>query len=75
MPELHEEGSVEPQCGAHFTDLVGLGILPQQEHDRVADILKEEEGNERNRDHHDHGLDQAAQYKGSHSATRVIAAC
>jgi hypothetical protein len=66
VPELHEEGPVEPQGGAHFTDLLGLGILTQQEHDGVADVLEQEEGNERDRDHHDHGLDQAAQYKGNH---------
>ena len=66
MPELHEEGLVEPQGGAQFTDLLRLGILAQQEHDGVADVLEQEEGNERDRDHHDHGLDQAAQYKGNH---------
>ena len=66
MPELHEEGLVQPQVGAQFADLLGRGVLPEQEDHRIADILEQQEGDEGDRDHDDHGLDQAAQDEGEH---------
>ena len=60
MPELHEEGLVQPQVGAQLADLVGLGVLPEQEDHRIADVLEQHERDERHRDHDDHSLEQAA---------------
>ena len=66
MPELHEEGLVQPQVGAQLADLLRRGVLPQQEDHGVADILEQQERDERDCDHDNHGLDQAAQDKGEH---------
>ena len=66
MPELDEKRAVQPQVLAQLANLLGGGILPQQEHDGISHILKQHEGDEGHGDHHDHCLDQAAQYKGEH---------
>jgi hypothetical protein len=46
--------------------LCGCRVLPQKKHHRVTYVLEQQEGDEGHRDHHEHGLDQAAQYKGNH---------
>ena len=75
VPELHEERLVEAELGAQLAHLLGRRVLAEQEHDRIADVLEQQEGDEGDRDHHDHGLDQAAQDKGEHSITRTAVRC
>ena len=62
-----KKGWSSPRSARSCADLVGLGVLPEQEDHRVADVLEQQERDERDRDHHDHGLDQSAQDEGEHS--------
>jgi len=66
VPELHEEGLVQAQVDAQLPDLVGLGVLPEQEDDRVADVLEQHEGDEGHGNHDNHCLEQTAQNEGEH---------
>lgn len=66
VPELHNEWLVQAQIGAQLTDLIGLGILPQQEHHRVTHILKQHESNKADSDHYQHRLRQAPDYECEH---------
>ena len=66
VPELHEERLVQPQVDPQLPDLVGLGILPEQEDDGVADILEQHEGDEGHGDHDNHCLEQTTQNEGEH---------
>ena len=63
---LHKEGLIQPQLCAQFTNLLRGGVLPQQEHHGIADILEQHESDESHRDHDNHGLNEAAQDKSKH---------
>src|SRR5207249_10101769 len=64
--ELHGKGLVEPQVGAQLGALLGRGVLAEQIRHGIADILEQHERDERDREHHDHGLDEAAKDEGEH---------
>jgi hypothetical protein len=68
VPELHDEGLVQPEVCAQLADLLGRGVLTQQEHHRVAHILEQQEGDEGHGDHDHHRLDQALQDESEHQA-------
>jgi hypothetical protein len=65
-PELHKEGLVQTQTRAQFLDLIGPGILAQQKHDRIAHVLKQQECNEGDGDHDDHGLKESLENESKH---------
>jgi len=66
VPELHEEGLIEPQVGAQLADLLRRRVLPQQKHHRVAHVLEEQKGNKGDRDHHNDSLQQTAKNECTH---------
>lgn len=66
MPELDEERAIEAKRRAHRGGFLGCGVLSEQEHDRVADILEQHEGDQGDRDHDDQRLDEATQDEGEH---------
>jgi len=66
MPKLHPHRPVEPECGAHLGHLFGGGVLAQNLAHRVADELKQHEGDEGHGDHDQYRLQQAAQNKSEH---------
>ena len=65
--ELHHKGLVQPQVGPQLLALLHRGVLPHQVGDRVTDKLKQHEGNESHREHHDHGLQQTAEDESQHA--------
>ena len=65
-----KKGWSSPRSARSCADLVGFGVLPEQEDHRVADILEQQERDERDCDHDDHSLEQAAQDKGEHRIAR-----
>ena len=65
--ELHEERLVEAEVGAQLRAICsGVASCPSMNDHRVADVLEQHEGDERHREHDEHGLDQAAQDEGEH---------
>ena len=69
---LHEKRLIQPQISPQLPDLVGRGVLAQQEHHRIAHILKQQEGNEGHRHHHQHGLEQSLNNEGEHSKSLCV---
>jgi hypothetical protein len=53
--------SVEAEAFAHERDLLLGGAVADVEIGRVAGHVERQEGDQRDRDHHDGGLDQAAE--------------
>ena len=66
VSKLYKERFVQTEGGAQLTNLFRGGILAQQEHHGISHVLEQHEGDEGHRDHDNHSLDQAAQYKGKH---------
>ena len=63
VSELNEERLIQPQLRTQFPNLLGRGVLSEQENHGIPHILEQHEGDEGHRDHDDHCLDQAAQDK------------
>ena len=66
MPELHDKGLVQPQIGAQGRTLSGRGVLAEQEHHRIPDVLEQQERHKGDRHHDQDGLNQAAEKEGTH---------
>jgi hypothetical protein len=66
MDELHKKGLVQAQVGAQLRDLIGLGVLAQQEHDRVAHILEQHECKKSNSHHDNDCLKKTPENKREH---------
>ena len=69
--ELDREGALEAEIGAQLLALLRRRVLTQDVGDRIADVLEQHEGDERHRQHHEDGLDEAAKDEGKHGGGRV----
>ena len=67
-----KKGWSSPRSARSCADLLGRGVLPEQEHHRIAHVLEQHEGDERHGDHHDHGLEQATENKCKHRVGFLI---
>ena len=59
--ELHREWGVQTEVAPKRVALLLRRVLPQQIGDGITHILKQHEGNESHREHHDDGLRKAAE--------------
>jgi hypothetical protein len=64
--ELHRERLIEPEVGAQLKALLRCRVLPEDVRDRVAHVLEQHEGDERDRQHDEDGLHEAANDEGEH---------
>jgi hypothetical protein len=71
VAELHEKGLIEPQVGAQPRAVLGCGILAEHLRHRIADVLEQQEGDERDRQHHEDRLQQSADDEGQHVYMRM----
>lgn len=64
--ELCGDAVVEPEAGANFLGFGRRGVLPHHLRDRVADVLKEHEGEERDGDQDAGPFDDPPDDQGQH---------
>jgi len=64
--ELQRDRVVEPEVLAQLRALLGRGLDPDHHVDRVADEAEQRERDQRHREHHHDGLQQAANDEGEH---------
>src|SRR6516225_704952 len=62
--ELHVEGLVEPDRGAQLGALLLRGVLPDHEGHRISGEVEQSESDERDHQHHEGGLHDAAENEG-----------
>ncbi len=63
---LHVEGLIEPEQMGDPLSILGRGVLPEHEHDRITDEPKEREGNQPDYEHDQHGLEEPADNERGH---------
>ena len=66
VPELHVERLIKAQIAAQPRAILGRRILPEHLRHRIADILKQQEGDQRHHQHDENRLQQAANDKSGH---------
>ena len=68
--KLHEERVIQAKPFGKRLPFRLRGVLPDHIADRIADIAEHGKGNERNRQHHENGLQQPFDNKGNHDLSR-----